>query len=109
MVLYIRGVASELKKHQSFYHLADRPNFGHLVLSQQIPLYLAGRGINFLSFIRDGMKFCLGPSLNFFGNLPSPVPYLSLIFQANFGRLSLNTYFEMKCVCVKKNIEGADF
>ena len=55
------------------------------------------------------MKFCLGVSLNFFGNLPSPVPYLSLIFQANFDRLSLNTYFEMKCVCVKKDIVGADF
>ena len=49
--------------------------------------------VHFLSFIRDGMKFCLGLSLNFFGNLPSPVPYLSLIFQANFNRLSLNISF----------------
>ena len=55
------------------------------------------------------MKFCLSPSLNSFRNLPSPVPYLSPIFQGNFDRLSLNTYFEMKCVCVKKDIVGADF
>ena len=29
--------------------------------------------LHFLCFIRDGVKFCLGQSLNFFGNLPSPV------------------------------------
>ena len=61
-------------------------------------LQLISLGVHFLFFIRDGVTFCLGPSLNFFGYFPSPVPYLSLIFQPNFDRLSLNTYFKMKCV-----------
>ena len=50
------------------------------------------------------MKFCLGASLNF-GHLPSPAPYTSLIFQANFDRLSFNIP-----VCMKQEtIECCDF
>ena len=41
-------------------------------------------------YIRDGLKLSLGPYLNSFGHSPSPVPYSSVIFQANFDKLGLN-------------------
>ena len=44
----------------------------------------ARKSIHLICFIRDIVKFWLGPSLNFLGHSPSPIPYLSLIFQAHF-------------------------
>ena len=58
--------------------------------------------VHFLFFLRDSVKLCLGPTLHFFENLSSLLPILSLIFEANIHRLSLNSYFEMKYVCERK-------
>ena len=44
------------------------------------------RSLHLISFIRDSVKFCLGPLLNIFGYLPCPVPYSSLNCQVNFDR-----------------------
>ena len=42
--------------------------------------------VHSISFIRDGVNFCLGLSLIFSNIFPSPVPYSSLIFQVNLDR-----------------------
>ena len=55
------------------------------------------------------MKFCLGPSLNFFKHFLSPVPYSSLIYQATFDSLSLNISFGNEVCMKQKAIECTNF
>ena len=64
--------------------------------------------IHLVSFIRDGLKFCLGPSLILLGNLHRLVPYSSLIFLEHFDRLSLNISF-WHDVCVQQITRGCQF
>ena len=78
---------------------------GHVFIDEKCDLSTT---IHSLCFIRDGLKFCLGPSLIFLGNLPRPVPYSSLIFLENFDRLSLNISFWHE-VCVKQITRGCQF
>ena len=65
--------------------------------------------VHSICFIRDNVKFCLGLSLNFLGNLPSPVPYSSLIFQANLDRLSLYISYWNEVCMKQKTMECANF
>ena len=63
---------------------------GILVYFQDLRSLIHGemvfKPVHLICFIRDDVNFCLGLSLIFSNIFPSPVPYSSLIFQANLDR-----------------------